>query len=275
MIENIRHIKTPANSPAHYAESQLIMCFKPLIGVLFLLLIGCSSIAVHDPNISSNKKAFELSYCVVSSSEMATITETISDEENKKTYEEGIKIAINDISQKLQSSMEHTLKLHIVALPECLDDTAELNISSDLYLRVELSGYGSLKEEWKNLLIGSGIVEGIVQGVVVGAATSNPWLGLAVGAEEIGSEYLTWNGVDWILGETFAPVTLEGRLQYSKNKEIIWQDSAFVTENEDALNDDEKKDKLMQLKASLHKAEKELIASLNEYLADEILKSTK
>jgi len=243
-----------------------------LLSVMLLLLTGCSSISVHDPVIGSKKGVWELSYCVVSSIDMDAIKDSISDEENKKELDKNIKIAINDIGNKLQSGIKHTLDFHIKALPKCIDDTDVLTLPSDLYLKVELSGFGSLKQEWKNVLIGTGIAEGIIQGVIVGAATSNPWLGIAVGAEEIGSEYLTWNGVDWIMGEAYAPVTLEASLLYIHNNEIIWQDSFFVTENEDELNDVEKKDKSMQLKASLHKAVEELLSSLNEYLQDEILK---
>lgn len=241
----------------------------PLI-VVFLLLTGCTSISVHDPLINSNKEISELSYCIEASSEMATIKDAISDEENKKEFNENIKLAIDEINNKFQTGIKHTPDFHIMALLECTDDIEVLNNPSGLYLKVELSGYGSLKEKWKNVLIGTGIAEGIIQGVIVGTATSNPWLGLAVGAEEIGSEYLAWNGVDWILGEAYAPVTLEASLLYMNNNEIIWQDSSFVTENEEELNDVEKKEKSMQLKASLHKAIEELLFSLNQYLQDEI-----
>jgi len=206
---------------------------------------------------------------------MASTKDAISDEENKKAFDKSIKIAINDISNRLKTGIKHTPDFHITALPKCIDDTEVLTLASDLYLKVELSGFGSLKKEWKNVLIGTGIAEGIIQGVIVGTATSNPWLGIAVGAEEIGSEYLTWNGVDWILGETYAPVTLEASMLYINKNEIIWQDSFFVTENEDELNDVEKKDKSMQLEASLHKAVQELLSSLNQYLQDEILKKHK
>jgi hypothetical protein len=50
------------------------------------------------------------------------------------------------------------------------------------------------------------------KGFLVSSVIQNPWLGLGVAAEEMTSEYLTWNGVDWILGETYTPVTLEGQL---------------------------------------------------------------
>ena len=251
------------------------MHLEILLSAILLLLTGCSSISVHDPLIGSKKEVLELSYCIASSTEMAATKDSISDEENKKAFDKSIIIAISDISSRLQTGIKHTADFHITALPKCMDNTEVLTLASDLYLKVELSGFGSIKKEWKNVLIGTGIAEGIIQGVVVGTATSNPWLGIAVGAEEIGSEYLTWNGVDWILGETYAPVTLEASMLYINKNEIIWQDSFFVTENEDELNDVEKKDKSMQLEASLHKAVQELLSSLNQYLQDEILKKHK
>jgi hypothetical protein len=104
--------------------------------------------------------------------------------------------------------------------------------------------------------------------------TQNPWFGVAASAEEMTSEYLTWNGVDWLLGETYAPVTLEGKLMYVKNNNIIWQDSYFVTENDDELaklGDKKKKDKARQLKASLHEAEGKLFSELNAYIARQVL----
>jgi len=245
-----------------------------LLSLLLLLLAGCSSVSIHEPIANSQKETLELSYCISASSELTTIKEAISDEENKEEFNKNINIAIDDINNKLQSGIKHTPYFHITALPECTDDIEGLSQSTDLYLKVDLSGYGSLKKKWKNVLIGTGIAEGIIQGIIVGAATSNPWLGVAVGAEEITSEYLTWNGVDWIFGEAYAPVTLEGRLLYLKNNEVIWEDASFVTENEDALTDIEKKDKSLQLKASLYKAEEELISSLNDYLQNEIIKNT-
>jgi len=247
------------------------MLLKKLPCLTLLLLTGCGSIAVHAPMEDVKKEVVELSYCVASSSEMTTVKDAISDDENKKEFDESIKKAIDDVSTRLQKGIEHTPEFHIISLPECITDTALLKHPSDLYLTIELSGYGSLKEDWKNVLVGTGIAEGVIQGIIVGAATSNPWLGVAVGAEEITAEYLTWNGVDWVLGEAYAPVTLEGSLLYIKNNEVIWQDSSFVTENEEVLTDTEKKNKKSQLQASLHKAEEELISSLNEYLQSEIL----
>ncbi len=241
--------------------------------ILVTMLSGCSSVSVHDPMGANQKKIVELTYCVSSSSEMTTLKDAISDKKNKEEFNKNIEEALADISIKLTSGIKHTKQLHITIMDACPESEVDVKQTSDLYLTIELSGYGSLKEEWKDVLVGTGIAEGIIQGIIVGAATANPWLGVAVGAEEITSEYLTWNGVDWVLGEAYAPVTLEGTLFYVKNNEVIWQDSSFVTENEDALTNIEKKDKALQLKASLFKAEEELISSLNDYLQNEILKN--
>lgn len=243
-----------------------------LISLLLLGLTGCSSISVHEPMEPAENKVIELAYCISSSSEMNTVRETLSDEDNKKEFDENIAIAIDDINNAIQSVIKNIPDLHVIHLPSCMEKTDLVNNSSDLYLTIELSGYGSIKKEWKKVLIGTGIAEGVIQGFIVGGATQNPWLGAAVTAEEIGSEYLTWNGVDWILGETYAPVTLEGNLLYIKKQEIIWKDSSFVTENEAALSDAEKKEKSAQLTASLHKAEAELLSGLSDYIQIEILK---
>ncbi|WP_298160267.1 hypothetical protein, partial [Ferrovum sp.] len=87
-------------------------------------------------------------------------------------------------------------------------------------------------------------------------------------------EYLSWNGIDWLMGETYAPVTLEGELVLASNEKTIWKDSEFITDNSDELDKmpkEQKKKKDVQLQASLHKAESELALSLNAYLDHEIL----
>ncbi len=233
---------------------------------------GCSSIAVHDPINNAQNKVLKISYCVKSTSGMDTIQDALSDDENKKEFDVNIKLAVKRINEYIESNIYHSPDIFISALPECIDSTESDDIDFDFHLTIELSGYGSIKKEWKRVLIGTGIAEGLIQGFIVGAATQNPWLGFGVLAEEIGQEYLTWNGVDWILGETYAPVTLEGSLFYLKDKKVIWKDSFFITENEENLSEDEKKDKSKQLNASLRKAESDLISSLNSYLKNEIIK---
>jgi len=233
---------------------------------------ACSSIAVHEPMKDNHNKKLRLAYCISSSSEVSIINADSSDEENADVFNKTIVMSIKDINKQTHLAIHYPQYLSLSELEACPDKIEYLKPNTDLFLKIELSGYGALKQEWKNVLIGTGIGEGIVQGVVVGAATSNPLLGILVGAEEITSEYLTWNGVDWLLGENYAPVTLEATLHYIKNNEVIWHDSSFVTDNEDALNDIEKKSKSLQLKASLHQAEKDVFSSLNDYIKSEIIK---
>lgn len=235
------------------------------------LLTGCSTIYVHDPVQDKTRGPLALSWCVTSSSEMNKLNKTLSGEENQKEFTQTITLALNDVEQYLLSEASGGPLVSMTIAPRCLDQNEEDEFDSGLYLHVELTGYGSIKKKWKKILIGTGAIEALVQGVVVGAATSNPWLGFAVGAEEMGSEYLTWNGVDWLLGESFAPVTLEAHLVYQQ--QVIWQDSDFVTENDDALSDADKKNKTKQLAASLHAAEEKLFSNLNHYLQKEVSKT--
>ncbi len=243
-----------------------------LILVVWTLLSGCSTIYVHDPVQDKAVKSVELSWCVTSSSEMNKVSKTLSDEDSKKEFEKIIRLAVSDVEKFVVSETSGGALVSVAEMPMCLDAAEEATFDSGLYLFVEISGYGSIKKKWKRILIGTGAVEAVFQGVLVGAATT-PWIGFAVAAEEMGSEYLTWNGVDWLLGEAYAPVTLEAHLVYKSR--AIWEDSYFVTENEDALSDADKKDKIKQLAASLHAAENKLVASLNHYLQKEISKTLK
>jgi hypothetical protein len=236
------------------------------------MLSGCASTTVHDPDIAWRNTALKMSYCIQSSSEINSITKSLSKEENKKDFEKHVRLAIADIHEYVKKNIANDPDINIQFDPVCPSTSDDASRPADLVLTIDLSGYGSIKKEWKKVLIGTGIAEGIFQGLVVYAATQNPWLGTAVGAEEITSEYLTWNGVDWILGETYAPVTLEGSLSYANDKNILWQDSAFVTENDKALSKQDKKNKSKQLIASLHKAESKLLTSLNEYIKTELVK---
>jgi hypothetical protein len=236
------------------------------------MLSGCATTAVHDPDIAWRNTALKMSYCIKSSSEINSITKSLSEKGNKKDFEKHVQLAIADIHDYVKNNIARDPEINIQYHPTCSDDHDHSNQATDFVLTIDLSGYGSIKKEWKKVLIGTGIAEGIFQGLVVYAATQNPWLSAAVGGEEITSEYLTWNGVDWILGDAYAPVTLEGSLSYSNDKKILWQDSAFVTENDKVLSKQDKKNKSKQLAASLHKAESELLTSLNKYIKTELVK---
>lgn len=197
---------------------------------------------------------------------MNKIDQTFSDDENKNEFDKNIKSAVADIEKYINENIYKPGNISINYQPTCINDISSAGDTSDLYLSMELSGYGSIKTEWKKIFIATGIIEGVIQGVAVAIATQNNWVGLGVAGEEVVQEYLSLNGVDWFLGESYAPVTLEGKLVYAKQKKVIWQESYFVTENEDELSDEDKKNKSKQLEASLHEAEKKLVTSLNDYL---------
>lgn len=240
-------------------------------GVLLLALglSGCSGVAVKSPMQDAAYGSTEIGWCVTSSSEMNVVDRTLSAQANRVEFDRRIAEATDDIRRHFTLKSVSGSSLPMVARQECGDGAVHGESAPDLYLVIDLSGYGTIKEKWKAVLIGTGVVEGVFQGVLVGSATQNPWLGFGVAAEEMTSEYLTWNGVDWLLGETYAPITLEGRLTYRGR--VIWEDSYFVTENEGELDPKDRKDKSKQLVASLHKAESELAEGLSEYLHKEVI----
>ncbi|TCK19533.1 hypothetical protein DFR30_2846 [Thiogranum longum] len=246
-----------------------------IISLLVLLLAGCSSVAVRNPvKMSGNDNKVVINYCIKSSARMNIIDKTLSSEENRRLFERNIEAAVEDIHDYVDSNALELPFFKFSELPTCNLALQSVTPDASLFLTLELSGYGSIKEKWKKVLIGTGAIEAVVQGVVVGSATQNVWLGLGVAAEEMTSEYLTWNGVDWVLGETFAPVTLEGRMITIKTRKVVWEDSYFVAKNNDELRKlgkEEKADKTRQLEASLHKVERKLISRLNDYLAKDVL----
>jgi hypothetical protein len=245
-----------------------------LVGFSWLLLGGCSSLAVTHPLTLQDRHPITLNYCIESTAEMNIINKSLTGEQNNTRFHERITSAINDVDSYIESHIVKSPQLQLNKQSTCGELISSPPSEYDLHLVVNLSGYGSIKPKWKKILIGTGAVEALAQGIIVGSVTQNPWFGVAASTEEMTSEYLTWNGVDWLLGETYAPVTLEGKLTYSKNNKAIWENSYFVTENDDELaklGAKEKSDKSLQLKASLHEAEGKLFSALNAYMTKQIL----
>lgn len=244
-----------------------------LPAVLGCTMLGaCSTIATPPPASVQATRPLQLDYCVHASAERNVFDKTLADAEAKQQFDDHIQHAVSELNQYLASHLAHSPDLLLYPLPDC--DAAATDLQQGLLLEMDIAGYGTLKPKWKHWLIGTGAAEATVQGIAVNVATHNPWLALAVGAEEMTSEYLTWNGIDWLLGETFAPVTLEATLTDRQSHTVLWQDSDFITDNEkelDKLGKDVKKDKAVQLAASQHKAQHRLVKRLNGYLEKEII----
>jgi hypothetical protein len=133
-------------------------------------------------------------------------------------------------------------------------------------LRVELSGYGHIKSRWLAYLIGSGVAEGVAQGAIAGAVTT-VWVGLAVAAEEIASEVLTWGGGSYLFNAHYAPITLEAELIDSRDGHRLWHKITFVASDRKALKklpEEERTRKEVQLRVTLARAERKLVAALRK-----------
>lgn len=108
-------------------------------------------------------------------------------------------------------------------------------LDADATLFVTVSGYGKIQRKWFYLLVGSGIVEGVAQGVAVGLVVDNPWVAVAVAAEEVLQETLTWGGGIYLFNRIYTPVILESELMSTADGETIWSDTAFSRVNRDGL----------------------------------------
>ena len=143
-------------------------------------------------------------------------------------------------------------------------------LNAEAVLVVKVSGYGKIQKKWMVILIGSGVVEGTVQGVVVAAATSSPWAGIGIAAEEILQEVLTWGGGVFLFNRIFTPVILEAELVSTSDGKTIWKDTAFARINRKGLKqlpEDERKKKEVRLKLTAEKAAQELVKNLNKKAA--------
>ncbi len=163
-------------------------------------------------------------------------------------------------------------------VPRSADRIKEIGrtLNAQAVLNVRLSSYGRLKRKWVAYLIGTGVAEGVVEGVVVGGAIRNVWVGLAVAAEEIGQEVLTWGGGSYLFNMYYAPVTLEGELISSSDGGTVWSHTTFDSIDRKALKklpEEERKKKEVQLKVTAEKAEKDLVEDLEKAAKKSIRKN--
>jgi hypothetical protein len=165
-----------------------------------------------------------------------------------------------------------------VCVSTCVPDSRQVRalgraLGADVVLSAKLSGYGRVKDKWIMLLIASGVVEGGVQGFVAAKLVHNTWVAVAVAAEEIGQETLTWWGGSFLLGKVFSPVILEGKLTSASDGAVIWSKTSFSTLDKKGLEkypEAEQAKKELRLKVTAEAAAKELIKSLQEKTAKNI-----
>ncbi len=184
---------------------------------------------------------------------------------------------LNGVQQQIRSFTTKRFKGDSIAnirwdSGESGETTGEGTVLSPFRLQITLSGYGRLKRKWIGYMLISGAVEAVFQGVLVASALHNTWAGVAVGAEEMGSEWLTWHGGAWLFSKTFAPVTLEGRLWCEPGEKPVWRKIVFVSRNPDELNrlpEAQQELRQVRLRVNLHRAETLLLDDLAEYLHKE------
>jgi len=140
---------------------------------------------------------------------------------------------------------------------------------ADLQLTITLSDYGRLKKKWIRWMLITGASEALVQGVVTASVLNSTLAGVAVGAEELASEWITWHGGAWLYARTFSPVTLEGRMIRVADGKTVWRKTEFVSKDKEALArlpEADRDRKEVRLAANLHKAERLLLEDLSAYL---------
>lgn len=246
------------------------MSFISIIALTFII-IGCSSISIETPSNTKQIFPVPINYCIKSSATPNQIKNISL--EDKEQFNNQIDSVMDDIYSAMNSNLRNIGTIELIEKSTCFntDNVRKNEKLSDLgfELILDLSSYGSMKSKWKYYLIATGIGEGIAQGIVVAGMTHNTALAIGVAFEEFTSEYLTWNGVDWFLGETYAPVTLDGILIRNSDQTVVWEATEFVSGNDnevDKLTKEEKEQKKNQLLASLHKAEDDLFLNLSTYL---------
>jgi len=153
--------------------------------------------------------------------------------------------------------------------PETIRELQKLRQTHNVQavLTVSLAGYGALKQEWLTFLIGTGVAEGVVQGIVAAKVVSNPWVGLAVGLEEIGQELLEWGGGSYLFDSYYSPVTLEVRLVSTQDAATVYDDTVFVSVDNDAIKllpEQDQHKRELQLLLTAKKAIAELVDEINK-----------
>jgi hypothetical protein len=260
-----------------------------IIFLLVFLLSGCATWAQHGVTAGQNEKfrialmPIEVTAEIGKISDIMISPPEVADE--KKFIQEQVQIVSNQLTHALHSRLSESSYVEIVpiepseantiivtpAAPQAWnpEELAKLKTGSDIQavLQVRLSGYGKMKRKWLAYLIGTGVLEGVVQGVLAAKLVDNTWVGIAIAVEEIGQEVLVWGGGSYLFNKYYAPVTLEAQLIGTLDGKSIWDDTVFVSVDKnaiEALPEEDRKKKEIQLNLTAKKALNELAGDLDE-----------
>lgn len=110
-----------------------------------------------------------------------------------------------------------------------------------------------------------GILSGVAWGVGTGLITHNVRLAVGLGAYELAEESLFWIAGSSLFGRYSAPVVLEAQVQERGRPKPLWSETYFVVWGGDRLKafpEAQRKDRAIQLHASLERALDKLFADL-------------
>ena len=182
-----------------------------------------------------------------------------------------------DVDAAMRKRLEARSGVRLVALTPARASDAMLRRArmrgADLLLAVNVAGYGAIPRKWVWLMAGSGVVEGTAQGVAAAGVSGHPAVGLAVAAEELLQESLTWLGGAWFWNRYLAPVALEGRMWRVRDGRLVWHEIQFADSSQwtNILLHRKRPPRAARLKSSLATAEKRLLDDLDRYLEFQVL----
>ncbi len=261
------------------------------VSCIFLIcaVAGCATWVQHGV-IARPEQKFRIAVLPVQTSvEIKKLSDIQTSSANVPNEKELIQEQIQKATEQLTRSLKSRLKgspyfevlssqqadeasdIQKLDIPELwgTDELRKLGIGPDAQavLLVTLSGYGKIKKKWITYLLGIGVVEAAVQGAIAAKLVDNIWVGIVIASEEIAQEYLIWGVGSDLYGRRYSPVTIEARLVSASDGKTIWEDTIFVSVDKkaiEALPEEERKKKEIQLKLTAEKAIAELVESLEK-----------
>jgi len=125
-----------------------------LLIVLMLSLISCMSVAVKHPIIFKKQINQPIKFSITSTAKMNILNKALTEKENNAKFSTNIEYALSDIEKCIEKLLCNSITVQKTSV---LTKPKLENFEGNLYLHIELSGYGSLKTKLKKFLILSGM----------------------------------------------------------------------------------------------------------------------